>query len=256
MHILAATSWRATFLILVVFALRWLRRWLPAWVFPWLWLIVAVKLLLVVAPGSPWSAYNLLSMKPETAEAIGVAPPAVPAVHPSVPVVIASAPPTLEYWTALIWVLVVAGVLLRQAWTGVRFFSRLSHACCIEDVHWHSLLQKCALEIGVSVPRLLETGLVGSPAVVGLFRPKLLIPPGLLNRLTESEVRLVFLHELAHLRRCDLWLLALFTTARTCIGSILWYGSPNVLCARTAKRRVMRKSSDLIPPPRQTTAER
>jgi beta-lactamase regulating signal transducer with metallopeptidase domain len=55
-------------------------------------------------------------------------------------------------------------------------------------------------------PRLLVTGAVDNPAVAGLWRPTVLIPPGLEESLDRSSLRHVLLHELGHIRRLDLWL--------------------------------------------------
>lgn len=46
---------------------------------------------------------------------------------------------------------------------------------------------------------------VSGPCVAGLIHPRLLLPADLLQRLSESEIRLVMLHEAAHLRRRDPW---------------------------------------------------
>jgi Zn-dependent protease with chaperone function len=43
------------------------------------------------------------------------------------------------------------------------------------------------------------------PSVLGFFRPRVLLPPGLVDRLTELELRQVVLHEMEHLRRGDDW---------------------------------------------------
>jgi WD40 repeat protein/beta-lactamase regulating signal transducer with metallopeptidase domain len=44
-----------------------------------------------------------------------------------------------------------------------------------------------------------------SPAVGGLFRPAVVIPPDLNDSLTPNQLTWVLLHELAHVRRGDLW---------------------------------------------------
>ena len=41
------------------------------------------------------------------------------------------------------------------------------------------------------------------PCVIGFFRPRILIPAWLLNRLTPAELEQVVLHESEHLRRRD-----------------------------------------------------
>jgi hypothetical protein len=46
---------------------------------------------------------------------------------------------------------------------------------------------------------------VERPSVLGFLRPRILVPPALLARLTEEELRQVVLHEMEHLRRGDDW---------------------------------------------------
>jgi hypothetical protein len=63
---------------------------------------------------------------------------------------------------------------------------------------------------------LLETGEQQSPALCGLCRPRLLLPAGFVDHFSESELRHVFLHELAHLKRHDIathWLTTLLQIA-------------------------------------------
>ena len=75
-------------------------------------------------------------------------------------------------------------------------------------------------------PVLVETDAVDSPALFGLLRPKLLLPTGLIRRLDESELRHVFLHELAHLRRHDVllnWLAALLQIIHW-FNPMIWFG--------------------------------
>jgi beta-lactamase regulating signal transducer with metallopeptidase domain len=46
---------------------------------------------------------------------------------------------------------------------------------------------------------------VSAPAAIGFFRPAIIFPAGLLSQLSLEEIRLILLHELAHLRRWDDW---------------------------------------------------
>lgn len=51
-----------------------------------------------------------------------------------------------------------------------------------------------------------QSSAVEGPCVAGVFRPCLLLPDGWADHLSEAEIRLVLLHEAAHLRRGDpLW---------------------------------------------------
>lgn len=51
--------------------------------------------------------------------------------------------------------------------------------------------------------QLFESHLVKVPAVVGLFKPIILVPAGLLAQLPPAYVETILLHELAHIRRKD-----------------------------------------------------
>ncbi len=44
---------------------------------------------------------------------------------------------------------------------------------------------------------------LSSPAVFGFRRPRLLLPEAALGQLTDLDLRLLFLHEMAHVRRQD-----------------------------------------------------
>jgi beta-lactamase regulating signal transducer with metallopeptidase domain len=46
---------------------------------------------------------------------------------------------------------------------------------------------------------------VERPSVFGFFRPRILLPPALMERLTAIELRQVVVHEMEHLRRADDW---------------------------------------------------
>lgn len=72
-------------------------------------------------------------------------------------------------------------------------------------------LARAWLEINQAGPGFLgriplrQSPQVPGPCVAGLFRPCLLLPADLTTRLSEAEIRMVLLHEAAHLRRRDPW---------------------------------------------------
>ena len=51
---------------------------------------------------------------------------------------------------------------------------------------------------------LVETEAINSPTLFGFVRPRLLLPTGLVSTFTREELRHVFLHELAHIKRHDI----------------------------------------------------
>ena len=77
-----------------------------------------------------------------------------------------------------------------------------------------------------STDLLLESCAVGSPALHGLFRPRLLLPVGFAANFSTVELRFVFLHELAHLKRRDLlmnWAVVLLQVMHW-FNPLVWFG--------------------------------
>ncbi len=92
---------------------------------------------------------------------------------------------------------------------------------------YEPLLNQCRSELGIKQNLTLgETALAPSPLIVGLFRPKLLLPAGLHTSFSPEELRHIFLHELAHIKRGDLflnWLLTLLQAIHW-FNPIVWLG--------------------------------
>jgi beta-lactamase regulating signal transducer with metallopeptidase domain len=78
-----------------------------------------------------------------------------------------------------------------------------------------------------------------SPAVCGLFRPVILVPGDLAPRLGASRLRAVLLHELAHIKRGDLWV----SLAQTVL-QILYFYNPLLWAANFVVRRVREQAVD------------
>ena len=72
---------------------------------------------------------------------------------------------------------------------------------------------------GNKTVRVLESGETTSPFVAGLLRPVLVLPEGLAQSVTKAQLRLILAHEMAHIRRGDLWLSLMAQATRT----LLWF---------------------------------
>lgn len=115
-------------------------------------------------------------------------------------------------WLSGLWLvgaaLLLVRVLIAAGWA---FWVRVTARPAASWEAWW-LLQECKEVSGLTDPvAILESARIKSPCLLGLFRPALVLPAGLQTELTRSELRLVMLHELAHLRRRDLalnWVLA------------------------------------------------
>jgi beta-lactamase regulating signal transducer with metallopeptidase domain len=74
------------------------------------------------------------------------------------------------------------------------------------------LLEDCRQRMRVrTTVGLVVTDRVKSPLLFGFFRPRVLVPEDLVRQIPAEQLRYIFLHELAHLKRHDIlvgWLLA------------------------------------------------
>lgn len=212
----ADASWRGACVILLMLAMRWcLRGRLPAQLMFWVWIAVALRLLLPVSVPASWSPFNLVSWRPSSADApnptvavttLGladrpaIAAPAADSAPKGIVTSLASLSPAK--WAGLIWCVgagvllsarILAGAILARR---VRRTARLPTPAAIpRDVV--QLLHEQRIVVTV-------TDAVSAPALHGILRPRILFPPGLIEALSPQELRLTIAHELAHARRRDL----------------------------------------------------
>ncbi len=197
-------SFGASFLVLAVVIARFLLKKAPKWVRLLLWALVAVRLVLPIAPESP------TSLVPDTAElttslesrldAPILAPPAyqgsavagpspnAPAADTVTPPVPDAAPakaqgPSLLTVLAWVWVGGIAVMALATAVSYLRLRRKVATAVRLEG-------------------NVYQSEQVASPFILGLFRPRIYLP----FSLGEASLSHVLAHEYAHLKRKDhLW---------------------------------------------------
>ncbi|MCF7956833.1 MAG: hypothetical protein K9M57_00145 [Phycisphaerae bacterium] len=76
---------------------------------------------------------------------------------------------------------------------------------------FQQLLHETAKQLKLRrTPQVILSTKVICPAVFGLFRPKLLMPADSIDKLTENELRHHLMHELAHIKRGDLFFHAIY----------------------------------------------
>ena len=221
-----AAAW-AGLLATVVLAINVLfRRWLSSRQMGLLWGVVLLRLLIPVAPSSSFSLQNLLQSDPiEMTEPIdvnlqpgtssgGVAYNATPEdSHSQTPAAAEAAPYAIDLSIAvdrfftmlpLVWLIGGAAFLIWTTTFHWQFCRRLKQIKACDDPMLRGLWEECCKQAGVrtSIPILLFDG-VQQPAILGLFRPKLLLPTDALE-LNEQQLRMIMLHELAHVRHWDI----------------------------------------------------
>ena len=144
--------------------------------------------------------------------------------------------PSLLHALFLLW---AAGALLgigRLALGAARVGGLVRHARPLAAAG-DALLADCARTAGVSRPALRASGAVASPLLAGWLRPCILVPTA-----AEAPSREVLLHELAHLRRRDLWWMTLAHLA----GALWWFHPLAWNAARRMERSAENVCDDLV----------
>jgi beta-lactamase regulating signal transducer with metallopeptidase domain len=107
-------------------------------------------------------------------------------------------------WAVPAWA-VMASLLFLRFLAGVGTVRRLARHARPAGARWRALLDQVAAELSVRQPvRLLASADIAMPMTFGGTRPLLLIPVAA-SEWSDDRIRVVLLHELAHIRRAD-WL--------------------------------------------------
>lgn len=89
------------------------------------------------------------------------------------------------------------------------------------------ILEECKGKMGINTNLpLIKTSAVKAPALYGLFRPRLLLPPNIEGQIDENELRFIFFHELSHFKRKDIsifWIIS-FIKVLYWFNPVIWYG--------------------------------
>ena len=203
-----------------------------------LWLLVALRLVIPVLPDSPFSWKNWDVIESETRPAREVLTPRpqpqkgqIHRREPSDSTGLSQAPDPVGSSTqpslvtprkklssivAWCWFLVAAAVLILSVVRGFLFRQKIRRFSSAKvDDHLSALLEEAAAEcpalVAKSAPTVRVTDAVTSPALSGIFRPEILLPSGLIEDISDRDLRHILLHEMAHHRRRDVWVNWLLT---------------------------------------------
>ncbi len=187
--------------ILVLGSQHLLRSHLPAAWRHGLWSLVFLRLLLPSLPASPWSLFQLTSDYSPMA--------ALPALSAPVPITTGvAAQPAQEIspmaWVVGLWTvsfLILAG---RRLWASRGLRLALRRGRTLREGRVASIFATCQGTLRSSGRvKLIEAAGLGGPVACGVLRPRVVLPPGFGQGLSDEEIHHVLLHELAHLHRRD-----------------------------------------------------
>lgn len=246
--------WQSTLLIVLVAVVdRAIRKWAWPQLRYALWLLVLVKLVL---PPTLWSPVSVTSPIPTWADKVRISPVmtepepratepvrsvfyapeagdlhAEPALAGVAPVSdtsdTAKTPPSWKAYAMVTWLLVAMALAIGLA---IRL-RRLRQVHMMDHLHrvpdwFYATLEKAAKEIGCTrLPKVVLSRHVLCPAVFGLFRPVLLVPAEQMEHMSPTHAHHILLHELAHIKRLDLWNhgLHMFLLIAYWFNPLLWF---------------------------------
>jgi uncharacterized protein (TIGR03435 family) len=197
--------WQSTLVVLLALVLTWVLKRNQARTRYWVWMVASAKLLvpfsLFVAIGewlrpdaaplteSPQFASAIVNIaQPFSANSQNIEPVTV---HLPEPAIAASNPYHVHLLPALfltVWLCGFLFMLVRWArnWWAIRATVRSASP----------------IPLSTDVP-VLTSSLLLEPGVFGIFRPVLLLPEKILNRLSAPQLRSILAHEMCHVRRRD-----------------------------------------------------
>ncbi|MHC4740102.1 MAG: M56 family metallopeptidase, partial [Planctomycetota bacterium] len=152
---------------------------------------------------------------------------------------VAITPVTWEGWVFLGWLagVVAMGLLLVQR--AIFVVGLVAQARGVNGL-MSDTLKYCCRRMGVKGEIGLKVSAnATSPAVCGLFRPVILVPQDLGPNLGAGGLRVVLMHELAHIRRGDLWVNLVQTVLQ-----IVYFYNPLLWVANAVIRRVREQAVD------------
>ncbi len=136
--------------------------------------------------------------------------------------------PWLPY---VVWTWIAGVVLLMARFAGGSWrVHRLHVASRAEAVSpWQAAGERLAGRLRLDVAfRVVESGLVETPSVIGFLRPVILLPVAVLSNLSPGQVEALLAHELAHIRRRDYVVNLVQTAAETLLffhPAVWWVSS-------------------------------
>ena len=134
----------------------------------------------------------------------------------------------------LVWVVGISVMSIKLILEWV-YLERLKIHSIPLDNSWQMQLDEIADQLGLQQGiQLLQSKWVSSPVTIGMFRPIVLMPIGLVNGLNTEQVACILAHELAHIRRHDFLVNILQSVVETILffNPMVWWLSRHIRAER------------------------
>ena len=170
-----------------------------------LWIVLLIRLVMPWAPESRISIFNLFQV-------LFAGKPTELAAGNSAIITSNSLAGHQGLWSIfvnmlpIIWLAGVLVLLCYLFFSNLVFWISVNRERPFSDKSLLELLEKCKTQMGIRTSlKIITTHRIKSPALYGFLRPVLLLPVGMNKVLSLEDLRYVFLHELGHLKRHDIF---------------------------------------------------
>ncbi|MGC7871071.1 M56 family metallopeptidase [Desulfosporosinus sp. SYSU MS00001] len=127
---------------------------------------------------------------------------------------------------AIVWLVGVIVLAISVVVYNLAFYFQVRRELSAPDVRMSELMEECTCKLGLrnNLP-IIITNKIEVPCLYGIFGSKLLLPKSLVNRLTEENLRHIFIHELVHYKRKDILINWLSVAAQIAhwFNPLIWY---------------------------------
>ncbi len=127
---------------------------------------------------------------------------------------------------ALIWLIGIAGIMIYIMFVNILLLLNLKKYPLCDRKDIILILEECKSRLNVNFKvTVLYDEHFKSPMLCGFIHPKIIISPEIINRLSQEELKYVFLHELSHIKRRDLIINVIGMLIQTVywFNPIIWY---------------------------------
>ncbi len=199
----------------------------------YIWLLLIIRMIMPFSPQSIFSVYNLLELKKDNIMITGHTNYGQHingfAEEPFLGNLLFSESflNSTDFKIIVVWLIGVLVFSILTIRVNLRFRQRIkvSQYNASEDVCF--ILQKCKSTMKINKKiGIVFTEAVDAPALTGLFKPKILIPSYMERKLDYEQYRHIFLHELTHYKRKDIYIFALIGIIQIIhwFNPVIWFG--------------------------------
>lgn len=204
-----------TIMICLIFLLKLIAgKKLPAWWHYCIWLILLVRMII------PWEYKNLFNISNFIPASISDNVVKIMLLDKEMlmPAITAGVYSDGQTWNIaayniLLFSWIVCAMIFGAyvIYKNIRFWISTKNEPLLTDNKTLALLEECKDRMEIHTgPKIVITDKVKSPSLFGIFKPRLLMPKGILEKLNNTELTYIFIHELGHLKRHDMcvsWLI-------------------------------------------------